>query len=389
MLNPVNANQRTMFLKMFPKMLRACLAMLVFTSLMNVRSAWTQEPEERDLEYWVGQLSSDHYLRRESAQQKLIRAGDEAVGPLENVLATADLETTELAIRALGEISMAQKPNDDSGAWAALDRISTKRAGSKANRAKIALEEVNSYRSETAIEAIRGAGVTIGVDEFVIQAISESNIILQINSSWRGDIDVLDWLRWVRKVQFARIEGPAVNREVLKRLAKMPDLHSITLVDGTIDVETIKSLQAITSITALELRYTHLDEKLADAITELPLRSSLSMIGTDLAMSKVEAMREKLPGLKIEYKQGGYLGVGGSDFGNVCEINRVLFGSAADKAGLKVGDRIERIGDTEIKLFSDLQAKVSQHQEGDSLTIEYSRQGNKAKVTVVLGKQIE
>lgn len=366
-----------------------CLSVAVLACLIGYQPAWTQEPKERSVEYWVGQLASDHYLRRESAQQKLIRAGDEAVAPLEGVLATADLETTELAIRALGEISMAQKPNDDSGAWAALDRISTKRAGSKANRAKIALEEVNAYRSETAIQAIQDAGVTVGVAEFVIQAISESNVILQIDASWRGDIEVLDWLRWVRKVQFARIEGPAVNREVLERLAKMPDLNSITLVDGTIDVETIKTLQGIPSITALELRYTTIDEDVADALMELPLRSSLSLIGTDLAIAKVDAMREKLPGLKIEYKQGGYLGVGGADFGNVCQINRVLFGSAADKAGLKVGDTIERIGDTDIRQFSDLQAKVSQHHEGESLTIEFSRQGNKAQVTVVLGKQVE
>lgn len=343
----------------------------------------------RSVEYWVEQLSSDHYLRRETAQKRLIQAGNDAVPALEKVLGKADLETTELAIRSLGEIALAQRPDDDSGAWAALDRISTKHAGSKASRAKLVVDDVNEYRSEQAREAIVAAGVFIGTDEFVVQAIAESHLIIQIDDSWRGDLKALDWLRWVRGVRFARVVGKALNHEVLSRLVKMPDLKTISLMEGNLDLETIVTLQEMPSIHSLELRYIPVDESIADAIQKLPLRSSLSLIGTDLPRAKVDAMRLALPGLKIEYKQGGFLGVNGNDGLGVCQINRVLPGSAAENAGLRPGDAITKIGDTVIRQFSDLQAKIGEHNEGDSLDVEFDRNGRNLRTTVVLGKQTE
>ncbi len=357
----------------------------------QVPDAQASESDERSVEYWVEQLSNDHYLRRESAQKRLIRSGDAAVAALESSLDDSDLETTELAIRALGEIALSQEPNDDSGAWAALDRIATRRAGSKASRAKSTLDEVNDFRSERARIAIAEAGVFIGIDEFVIQAISESHLIVQIDDSWRGDLKALDWLRWVRDIKHARVRGNAIRGEVLKRLVKMPDLKNISLLEGTIDREGLEILQTMKSIQTLEFRYIPVAESLTDEITQLPLRSSLSLIGTDLPPAAVESLRESLPGLKIEYKQGGYLGVSGGDGPlGFCQINRVLPGSAAEAAGLVAGDFITKIGDTQIRRFSDLQDKIAQHNEGDSLTVEFHRSletKETMETTVVLGKQ--
>lgn len=348
-----------------------------------------QNDPERGVEYWAEQLSSNYYLRRETARRKLIQFGDESVEVLEQALVDADLETTELAIRALGEIALNQKADDVSGAWEALERIATRRAGSKANRARLAWEEVNVVRSVKAIEEIRAAGIEIGSDEFSIQSSSKESVVLRINSSWNGDLEALKWLRWARKIQFAHLEGPVMTRDVLELVALMPDLATVMLSDGTLDVEALEALKSFPKIDTLEIRYTHLDEPMADVIMDIPLRASLSLIGTDLPKAKVDAMREKLPGLMIEYKQGGYLGVGGGEANNACVINRVLYGSAAEKAGLQSGDIIVRIDDTPIKTFGDLQDKVSQHYEGDTLTIEYKRHTVPAKTTVVLGKLVE
>ncbi len=345
--------------------------------------------EVRSPEYWAGQLSSDHYLRRETAQQRLIESGDGAIGALESVLESSDLETTELAIRALGEIALAQRPDDDSGAWAALDRVSTQRAGSKASRAKLMINDVNEYRSEQAKIAIAASGIFIGTDDFVVQAIAESHLIIQIDDSWRGDLKALDWLRWIRDIRFARVVGSAINPEVLARLVRMPDLKTISLMDGKIDAAGITMLNEMRSIHTLEFRYVPLDDKLADAIQKLPMRSALSLIGTDLGRVKVDSMREALPGLKIEYKQGGYLGVSGGDGQAFCQINSVLPGSAAEKAGLQAHDVILQIGETPIRQFADLQNKIAEYSEGDSLSIQFKRGLQQIETTVVLGKQTE
>ncbi len=365
------------------------LACLVASTLAAAQPPVEIQPrniQDRSVEYWVEQLASNHYLRRETAQQQLIKAGDEAVQPLEQAMVRGDLETTELAIRALGEIAMAQAPDDDSGAWAAINRIATRAAGSKASRAKLVVEEIGTHRSKVAVERLVAGGVYVGSDDFVVQAISTTQVIVQISDTWNGDLQVLEWLRWVQNIQFARVQGAALQKDVLSRLVKMPDLRTIALVDGDIDDATLEPLKQMRSIHSLEIRYVPINETIADQIAKLPIRSSLTLMGTDLASKKVAAMREELPGLKIEYKQGGFLGVQCTDGLNACQINVIVPGSGAQLAGLQPGDVIIKIGDIKVDKFLDLRQKIDEHSEGDELPIEFLRLGQPMQASVTLGR---
>ncbi len=67
-------------------------------------------------------------------------------------------------------------------------------------------------------------------------------------------------------------------------------------------------------------------------------------------------------------------------------IARVLPGSPAERAGLRVYDVIEYFGETEIHTASDLVEAVRSHQPGDEVAMIVYRQGSRLVITVELGE---
>ena len=145
------------------------------------------------------------------------------------------------------------------------------------------------------------------------------------------------------------------------------------IADAKVDEQTLEPLKSMPRISSLEFRYVPLTPELCDMIAALPVRLSLNLMGTGVALEKVEQMRAALPGLIIDHKQGGFLGVVCYDGRGVCQISRIVEDSAADDAGLIEGDVIVGIGDAEVSVFKDLQTAINQHLPGDEVVVKYVR----------------
>jgi serine protease Do len=68
------------------------------------------------------------------------------------------------------------------------------------------------------------------------------------------------------------------------------------------------------------------------------------------------------------------------------EIQSVNKGSAAEKAGLKKGDILTKIGDKKIESTDDVTEAIHSHKPGDKVDISYLRDGKEQKATAELGK---
>ncbi len=66
-------------------------------------------------------------------------------------------------------------------------------------------------------------------------------------------------------------------------------------------------------------------------------------------------------------------------------ITAVRSDSPASEAGLKEGDVITKVGDTDVKSAADLIGAIRSHDPGDDVTVTYTRDGSSAQVTVHLG----
>ena len=65
----------------------------------------------------------------------------------------------------------------------------------------------------------------------------------------------------------------------------------------------------------------------------------------------------------------------------------VVKGGPADKAGLKVGDRIVSIDGTEVAQKTDLGTLMQEHSAGDTLSITVARDGQMQTVSLTLGEK--
>ena len=182
------------------------------------------------------------------------------------------------------------------------------------------------------------------------------------------------------------MKGKSACPAVIEQVITIPDLKSISFVDATIDESSIEPLKELKRIDSLEFRYVDLKDEYADLLAQLPIRASLELMGTGISKEAAESMQESLPGLQIIHRQGGFLGVECARTNGVCQITRVLPGSAANKAGLLPGDIIIHVGKSEIRVFEDLQKEINRHIPGDQIEVKLRRGGRIETLQLELGR---
>jgi serine protease Do len=81
-----------------------------------------------------------------------------------------------------------------------------------------------------------------------------------------------------------------------------------------------------------------------------------------------------------------FLGVTTEDVDGGAKIKEISKNSAAEKAGLKLGDVITKVGDSKVDGPESLSEAVKKHQPEDKVTVTIKRDGKEQQVSAVLGK---
>ena len=139
-------------------------------------------------------------------------------------------------------------------------------------------------------------------------------------------------------------------------------------------------------IKSLDIRYVEVTERQSDIIASLPIRESLTLMGTGIKSEAVDSIRKRLAGLEIHYRMGGFLGVSCSENTRACMVMGVDPGTAAVEAGLMNRDVIVGAGDDEVTSFSTLQTAINQHVAGEEIEIRFLRGKKLMKAKVRLGR---
>lgn len=374
-------------------MQKNCLPLVIafWVCQIGLPIAIADEPsvKKKSPAYWATQLSHPHYLRREAAHQKLIQAGPAAVDLLSNVLRNGDLEAIERASSVLTEIAVTNHPSKDGGAWQVLSDLSANSTGVLNASASRSAGEIRAQRSARAMKELSAANVFVGEDEFMIRAISQRKLIVEVDQEWSQNVDALEWLRWLDGFQNARISGPALRGDVLSRVIQMPELESLAIANGELSLQELQVLEKLSEIRTLEVRYVALNAEQVDLIASLPIRDSITLLGTGITEPQIDSMRATMPGVTIDAKMGGFLGVKCQDVLAQCEISEVVRDSAAEEGGLIPRDVILQIGDAKIEQFSDLQKEIGRHPAGKTLPLTFRRANKIENTTVTLRQFVE
>jgi hypothetical protein len=117
---------------------------------------------------------------------------------------------------------------------------------------------------------------------------------------------------------------------------------------------------------------------------------TLYLVEGVLAPDAIASLEKKLPSVRVQLRGGACLGVGGLPVDGGCEIQLLNAGSAADKAGLRVGDLIVAFNgkrgenEGESLSFDRLVELIKEHDAGDKVPVLIRRNGREQVLPVVL-----
>jgi len=101
------------------------------------------------------------------------------------------------------------------------------------------------------------------------------------------------------------------------------------------------------------------------------------------AMPQMHAFRDDM--MKI-HSNSAFLGVMSETTDEGAKITQVTKESAAQKAGLQLGDVITKVGDDKVSSPDDLYKAIGKHKPDEKVTITYLRNGKQATTQATLGK---
>ena len=342
----------------------------------------------RELEELVQMLAAPSYRKRELAMRKLIDAGREAIPPLEAAMRDGNLELVDRASSILQDLALVETPEDEGVAWKALERLQQNGPGAASTRAYSSLTLIRRERIKRAQAKLSAAGIQVGLQIYQLGNESFSENILLIDERWNGSPEVFDYFPWLYGTQMAWLKGAAVNREMLRAIAKLPAIKELRLHDGKLTAEGLRELKQIKRLDLLELHFVEIgngDEDLF-ALAEMPVRREMIVTGTDFEQEDYEALKVERDDLEITFSEGGFLGVQCTPSSPTCYVNDVVRDGAAQRAGILPGDVIIQLGDYEVKKFEDLQAAVRKYRAGEEVEVKLLRSEKELTLKVVLGR---
>jgi predicted metalloprotease with PDZ domain len=157
----------------------------------------------------------------------------------------------------------------------------------------------------------------------------------------------------------------------MEQIVKIPNLRTLQIRHTSISSEDLKLLYSLHRLEGLEILYTPIDDDAIDILGNLPLWGRLRVFGTKMSSDGAEKLKELLEGMDVTFGRGGFLGIGSNQ--DTLVISKIMDGGGAQKAGLRVQDRIISIEGKKLQRFMELRAELAKYPPGAVVKIEFER----------------
>jgi len=297
---------------------------------------------------WIEQLGSPQFAQREAASRSLADAGRAALGPLTAAIQRDDLEIASRAMEIVrGFLVDPQEGPTEGATEGATEGVDGGATGAPADRATLAAEserllEIIAEGPESPVTQLAQATLEfhqLGMAQAARERLEALGAVVTegfmpsgrrgmqvvVNASWRGEVEDLRLLPRLRGVVHVGVHGVRLDAPTLAALGRMRGVELFHLY------------------------------------------------GTGVSDEAVAALAGKFPDAEIDVRKGGKLGVAGQRTVGPCLITQVLAGSAADKAGMQIGDVVVRMDGEPIANFEALTEKVGTRGPGEAIDMEIER----------------
>jgi hypothetical protein len=329
---------------------------------------------QTQLQQWVAQLDSDQFLVRESATRNLIAAGMEAIEPVVSSLHGDRRELVTRGIYILQELAKSGQWETEQAARTALEKLAGQGGTWVARRASVTLDALNVIRQERAIKSLAWLGAKIesfsgpfGGDP------ADRPYSIQIDDGWQGSDDDIRQVQWLVDTHKVVFRGAHVKDRWIERIKSLPNLKSLSIVHAQVTDQGLVHLQDMTHLEQLNIWYTPIGDQAIEHLGGLKGAQAIVLYGTQLSPEGASALQSRLANVNVIVKSGAFLGVGANPNGEGCIISTVHPGSAAEQAGLNVGDVITHYKGDKVGNFEALRELIGENRPGDEVEMKIMR----------------
>jgi len=293
-------------------------------------------PNNEEIDRLVAELGSADFRAREQATEKLIAAGPAAIDAVAKALKNDDFETSVRALRVMQAGLDGQNRAAQLQAAHVLESLTKNEDGALSGLASDAIEMYRLTQQDRAVAALRRLGAVVRADDPILSG--TGSLVVELKSEWRGH--------------------PA-DFEYLKQI---PDMGFLNIINVRLDSTSLKTMGELTQLYGVKL------------------------YGTGVSADETAELGQKLPGVAIERRSGGLLGIRGMRGETPCRVADVPEGTAASAADIRADDIILSIDGRSIQSFDELYTLVGEKKGGDHVKLEIRRDGQAMVKDVTLGQ---
>ncbi len=218
------------------------------------------------------------------AFQLLQQHPDRAIPLVEAAIDEIDDDAAGRLIRLLGRWS--DHPDFGYGreAFELLRQLSEEGVTARASKAQNTMQAIMDEQSLRATERLRDLSAYLNFEEnklFLMNRLRREIVyVLRIDDAFRGSVDDLKCLRWLSDVEVVRVIGPTIDRNILEKIATIPNLRMLQIRNTSLTSQDLIALTQVERLDGLEILYSPIDDQAVDILGSLPLWGRLRLFGT-------------------------------------------------------------------------------------------------------------
>ena len=324
---------------------------------------------------WIRDLDANEFAIRERAMTTLAQTGRSAIEPVVAALPGASREVKFRAIHVLRELALSADLEVEESARTALEKIAASPEVVASRRAELSLAALNQLRQQRTVEELEKLGAKFDVTrEFGGMFLAEVITTIEIGPDWRGEENDLRRLKWLANVRYVTFVGPRVTDGWVRHVGGMQNLSWLSIKRAAITDAALQTLADVPRLSFVDLKYVRIGDGAVESLAKIKQAQSLRIFGTDMTFAGADKLKAALPMAKVDYRRGGFLGVGGSQLSPIgCEIGRLTDNSAAATAGMQLNDIILRYEGQPVESFEKLTELIAHNGVGETVTIDVAR----------------
>ncbi|MDZ4781454.1 MAG: PDZ domain-containing protein [Planctomycetia bacterium] len=191
----------------------------------------------------------------------------------------------------------------------------------------------------------------------------------------------------LKSLETVRLDGLDIHDDGMQLFAGLNTLMGVELKHLPITSAGLKHVESLPRLRMLYVKYCPVDDTCLAKLGENPNLSMLSLYGTEVTMAAADAFIAAHSTVRVDHRQGGFLGVIGTESPLGCELQDVQPGMAAAEAGFHVDDLITHYNGAPVGNFEQLRAMIRTMKAGEKAEVRAQRNGEEFVKTVTLGEE--